>query len=53
MINWNRLLMTILSFVLISEVIVLMFLAPKILVVFGEVCIIVCMIIFLFYKALE
>lgn len=56
MIDWNRLLTAIGCVVLTGGLIALVIFAPKVLVIFGGVsliCIIVCVIIFLFYKALE
>lgn len=55
MIDWKRLGMSIFSVVFISGLTALLFLAPKVLVVFGGVsivCIGIFLIIFLFYKIL-
>ena len=55
MVDWKRLIMAVLSVALCGGVVALMLLAPKVLVVFGAVslaCIIVCIFIALFYKAL-
>lgn len=55
MIDWERLGFAALSVALIGGLIAILLFAPKVLVVFGAVviaCIIVCIIIALFYKAL-
>ena len=55
MVDWGRLGFAALSVALIGGLIAILLFAPKVLVVFGAVflaCIIVCIIIALFYKAL-
>ena len=55
MIDWWRLGMSIFSVVLTGGLITLVIFAPKVLVIFGGVsliCIIVCVLIFIFYKIL-
>lgn len=55
MIDWWRLGMSIFSVALCGGLIVLFLFAPKVLVVFGEIsliCIIVVILVFIFYKIL-
>lgn len=55
MIDYNRLLAAIVCVVLTGGLTALFIFAPKVLVIFGGVslvCIIVCVIIFIFYKIL-
>jgi len=55
MVDWERLGLAALSVALCGGIVALMLLAPKVLVVIGAVslaCIIVCIFIAIFYKAL-
>ena len=55
MIDWWRLKMSIFGVILMGGLAALLIFAPKVLVIFGGVslvCIIVCVLIFIFYKIL-